>query len=127
MFCDDAQPRFGQQEMDVGHPAMQRIFNGDNRACRRPVLNCVNGIFKRKAGERQAFCVEFQRRQMRIRPRRALKGHGARGVGGSGGGHVVNFGKRGGGITVHDGGSDRGPPGCGQDWISALARLHEPD
>ena len=51
MLGYDTQARFWQQKVDVGHAAMQRIFNGYNRGRSRPILDRINGVFERKTGQ----------------------------------------------------------------------------
>ena len=53
MLAGDHQPRFGQQEMDVGDAAVQRILDRDDRAIGAAVLHRVDRVLEVEAGQRQ--------------------------------------------------------------------------
>jgi hypothetical protein len=66
MLAHDAQPAFGQQEMDIGHAAVLRILDRDDRLAGAPVLHRVERVLERKARQRQAIGHHFQRGAVRI-------------------------------------------------------------
>ena len=75
MLGYDAKARFREQKVNVRNAAMQRVFYWNDGARRRSVLYRINGVFERKTGQGQAVGIIFQSRQMRVCPRRALKGN----------------------------------------------------
>ena len=50
-FVDDGEPRLRQQGMDVGHPAIGRIFDGQHGQVRHAPLDGVNRVFEGSAGQ----------------------------------------------------------------------------
>ncbi len=82
-----ASPEFGQQEMDVGNPPVQRILDRDDRPRRRSRLHRADRVVEGEARQRQRIGERLAHRLMRIGTRRALERDGARGIGGGGGGH----------------------------------------
>src|SRR3546814_2448979 len=53
MLGDDLQPRLGQQEVNIGHPAMQGIFDRNDGTGGAAFDDAVDRILERKAWKRQ--------------------------------------------------------------------------
>jgi hypothetical protein len=75
IFVDNIQPRFGEQEVNVGNPAVKRIFNRNDRASRRALFHRIDRILEGKAGHRKAAGSIIHRSKMRIGTGGALKGN----------------------------------------------------
>ncbi|SUJ26067.1 Uncharacterised protein [Sphingomonas paucimobilis] len=79
MLADDDQPGFGQQEMDVGDAAMQRIFDRDDRAVGLARLHSLQRVGEIEAGQRQTIGKGLDGGDMAVGARRPLERDGARG------------------------------------------------
>src|SRR3546814_6101028 len=62
IFANDRKTLFGEQEMHVRHPAVQRIFYGNNCSLCLPFLHGINGILEGKARKRYAIGRISERR-----------------------------------------------------------------
>ena len=124
IFADDRQPAFGQQEMDVRHPAVLRILDRDDRPRRQPVLHRVECILEAEAGQWQALAVIFERSPVSVAPRCALERDREARIGGGGAGQFIDQGEGGGGKRVHD---RRGAYGAWANPAMALALGLSPD
>src|SRR3546814_4277588 len=102
MFGDELQPRFRQQEVDVGHPTVVRILYRDDRAPGPSLPHAVDRILERKARQGRRMIVKFAHRLMRIGPRRSLESHGAVGLRLGGGNHLGDPRAGGWRIVLHD-------------------------
>ena len=67
----------------------------------RPLAHRVDRILESEAGQRQRVGKRLHHRDVRIGARRALKGDRTIGIGGRGGGHLLDEGGGGGGIGLH--------------------------
>ena len=103
MLAGDHQPRFGEQEVDVGDAAVERIFDRDDRMRGATVLHRVERILECEARQRQPVGEGFLRRDMAIGAGRALKGDRALGIGGGCRGHGGDDRAGGGGEILHRG------------------------
>lgn len=83
IFADNVEPAFGQQEVDVGDPAVLRILDRDDRRPRPAVLHRLQRVLEAEAGERGEIGARFGRRAVRIGAGRTLEGDRARRIGGS--------------------------------------------
>src|SRR3546814_5939517 len=79
IFANDRKTLFGEQEMHVRHPAVQRIFYGNNCSLCLPFLHGINGILEGKARKRYAIGRISERGQMGIGTRSALISDGTHG------------------------------------------------
>ncbi len=102
MLAHDRQPAFRQQEVDVGHAAMLRVLDRDDRLPCAAFLDRIQCVLKREARQQQTVGQSLKRRPVRVRAGCALKRYGARGIGLGGGGHLLDKDERGGGIALHD-------------------------
>ena len=75
IFVDDVEARFGKQEVDVGHPAVERIFNRNDRAACATLFDGVDRILEGKAGNRKTLGSIIDRREVGIGTGRTLKGN----------------------------------------------------
>ena len=101
MLAGDRQPRFGQQEVDVGDAAVKRILDRDDGAVGATVLDRGDRVVEGKARQRQCVRERLAHRLVRIGPRRALEGDGAMRFGGGRGGQRGDERGGGGGIVGH--------------------------
>ena len=101
MFADNAEVAFGQQKMDIGNPAVLRIFDRDNRMRSAPILDRIERVFEAEARQRQAIGVPLERGAVAVAARRALERHSARRIGGGGLGHFGDAHQRGSRIALH--------------------------
>ena len=76
MLANDGQAGFRQQEVDIGHPAMQAVFNRNHRHAGAAGLHGFYGIFKAGAGQGQPIRERFPHRLVAVSTGRPLKRHG---------------------------------------------------
>ncbi len=101
MLARDHQPRFREQEMDIGDAAVERILDRNDRAVGAAVLHRVDRIGKVETGQRQAVRKCLGRRDMAVGAGRALKRDRARGLRHRGLGHPRDDRTGGGGEVFH--------------------------
>ena len=101
MLAGDDQPRFGQQEVDVGDAPVQRVLDRDHRAIGAALLHGFDCVFERETGQRQRIGEGLFDGDLRIGARRTLKRNRTPGRCGGGRSHRGDDRERGGGIVLH--------------------------
>ena len=106
MLGNDRKAAFGQQEVNVGHPAGLAVLDRDDRRGRAFGLDRVQRVLEAEAGQRQRIGRELARGLVAVGARRAGESQRARRFGLGGGAHLVDQREGGGGEASHDA---RGP------------------
>ena len=102
MFAGDGQPGFGQQEMHVGHAAVQRVLDRNDRAIRVSRAHRVDRVGEVETWQRQAIGKCLPRGDMAVGTGSTLERDRPVRFGGGGFGHPRHDRARGGGKIFHE-------------------------
>jgi len=86
VLADNGEAALGQQEVNVGHAAMLRILDRDDRPAGAAILHRFQRVFEAEAGQRQAIGGIFGRSAVAVAARRPLERNGAGRIGRASGG-----------------------------------------
>jgi peptidoglycan hydrolase-like protein with peptidoglycan-binding domain len=82
VLADDVQAGSGEEVVDIGDPAGDRVLDRDHRQCRLAILDRGEGVFERAARQRRHLRTGAAAGEVRVGSRLALEGDGSVGIGG---------------------------------------------